>query len=92
MDNPPLTSNTVPSDISRRLTGEIGIGLGDVLGLAQAAQGHAFDEHIADLGRDGGRHRGGDEAGATALTRMPLGPSSRAQVLVMPITPALAAA
>ena len=30
--------------------------------------------------------------GATALTRMPLGPSSRLQVLVKPITPNLLAA
>ena len=34
----------------------------------------------------------GKGPGATALTRMPLGPSSRLQVLVKPITPNLLAA
>ena len=78
-------------DIGRFVGCEVEIGGGDLLGTPQATYGnfgpHAVEYVLGHLGN----HFGSMKPGATALTVMPLRPSSRAIVLVMPIRPAFVA-
>ena len=61
-------------------------GVGDVLGLAHAAERNSGDDGLNNLFGQVGDHVGLSHARATALTRMPMGASSRESDWTMPLT------
>ena len=66
--------------------------MGDVLRCPHAAGRHGGEVGGPGRGWDGVVALDGDEAGATALTVMPNGPNSRAQLRISPICAFLAVA
>lgn len=60
--------------------------IGNVFRLAQTPQRNSCDHRIKDFLGDCFHHISLSNAGATAFTRMPLGPNSRAKDIVRPFT------
>ena len=89
---PAVHSHDRAVDERGEVGGEKEVDVGHFFGGAEAPGGDAGQGGVELLGRDGACRLRVDAPGATQFAVMPSGASSRAQVRVMPMMPAFAAA